>query len=224
MIQGRALLRAAATLTLVAAGAAPLRAQGIFAAAQGGYFDMSGAKRSLEAVVGSSGFTTFGIETGYGFRRGLYASIGASFSPEKQGERVFLAGPSSPPFKLGFPLTLKTNVLYLDVGWRFLLKKRLVPYVAIGGELVSFRESSDVAGEIIAQDQNKGGFRALAGVEFKITGPLRFGVEGVYSVVPNSIGVGGVSEIYGEDDIGGFTVLGKLIFEFARRSPTPTTN
>jgi hypothetical protein len=30
--------------------------------------------------------------------------------------------------------------------------------------------------------------------------------------VPDSLGVGGVSEVYGEDDIGGFTVVGKLTF------------
>jgi hypothetical protein len=34
----------------------------------------------------------------------------------------------------------------------------------------------------------------------------------MYSVVPNSLGLGGVSKVYGEKDIGGLSIVGRLIF------------
>jgi len=43
-------------------------------------------------------------------------------------------------------------------------------------------------------------------------GSVRFGVEVSYSFVPNTIGLGGVSAIYGETDVGGFSVLGRIVF------------
>jgi hypothetical protein len=43
-------------------------------------------------------------------------------------------------------------------------------------------------------------------------GTVRFGIEMTYSTVPNSADLGGVSSVYNEDDIGGFTVVGKLTF------------
>ncbi len=223
MSQRRTVLGVAATASLLAAGAAPLRAQEFFAGAQGGTFDMTSASRSLKAVVDSSSFATFGIEGGYGLRRGLYAAVGGSFSPEKKGQRVFLASSAGPPFKLGLPLALKRNLAYLNAGWRFLQDKRLVPYAGIGVEFVSFKEESVVAGESFSQSQTETGFRGLVGVEFKATSRLRVGVEAIGSTVPNAIGVGGVSKVYGEDDIGGFTVLGKMIFSFPRKASSAPT-
>ena len=40
--------------------------------------------------------------------------------------------------------------------------------------------------------------------------------EGAYSSVPDSIGVGGVSKVYGEKDLGGFSVLGKVVVSFGK--------
>ncbi len=56
----------------------------------------------------------------------------------------------------------------------------------------------------------------LVGLEYG-RGHFRFAIEGIYSSVPDSIGVGGVSKIYGEDDLGGFVALGKIIYSFHTR-------
>lgn len=212
-------LRASAlALALLATGAAPLAAQGFFAAAQGGYFEAAGAERSLNALVGSSGLATFGLETGYGFRFGLYVSAGSAFFPTQKGERVFVANASAPVFKLGFPLSISRRGAYANLGWRFLQKKRLMPYAAVGGEFVFLSEESDVAGESIREDQTKGGFRFLVGLEWKATRSLHFSVEGVGSTVRDAVGVGGVSKVYGEDDIGGIALLGKVIWSPGTKS------
>ena len=47
-------------------------------------------------------------------------------------------------------------------------------------------------------------------------GAVRFGLEANYSFVPNTIGLGGVSAVYGEKDVGGFAILGRLVFGTAR--------
>lgn len=202
--------------TILMSGAAPLRASDLWVAAQGGYFDMAGARRSMEAVVGSSGFGSFGAEWGYGIHRGLFAAVGFSFFPSKEGERVFLAGPGDRPFPLGFPLRVSRTAAHLNVGWRFFRAKRFSPYAAIGAELVSLKETSEVAGETIEEAQSKGGFRGLVGVEYRATRRLLFGAEIIGSTVPNAIGVSGVSRVYAEDDIGGLAVLGKVIYRFGR--------
>ena len=39
--------------------------------------------------------------------------------------------------------------------------------------------------------------------------------------MPNAIGFGGVSKVYGEDDIGGWHVIGKVIVSFDGAPPPP---
>jgi hypothetical protein len=42
-------------------------------------------------------------------------------------------------------------------------------------------------------------------------------VEVGYSTVSSAIGVAGISKVYGEDDIGGFHAVGKLIYVFGSK-------
>jgi hypothetical protein len=50
----------------------------------------------------------------------------------------------------------------------------------------------------------------MGGVEWG-RGPFRFGAEIMYTTVPDTIGVGGVSKIYNEKDVGGFSFVGKIV-------------
>ena len=59
--------------------------------------------------------------------------------------------------------------------------------------------------------QTKASGHVATGLEYG-QGRLRFGVELSYSTVPDALGLGGVSRVYGEDDLGGFTALGKIVF------------
>jgi hypothetical protein len=43
-------------------------------------------------------------------------------------------------------------------------------------------------------------------------GTVRFGVEGMFMTVPNSIGEAGISKVYNEKDVGGFSVVGRIVF------------
>jgi Outer membrane protein beta-barrel domain len=210
-----ALRGGAAVLSLLAAMAAPAVAQVFAINGQGGYFAMT-ASDSAKAVFDSAGGFTGGGGLSYGFGKHLYVEAGArTFS--KSGEKVFVAGPSEPVYKLGFPLKARLRPIYGTIGYRFMGgKSAFSPYLGLGGGITSYREESTVAGIATTESQSKASFHGLVGLEYG-KGHLRFAVEGLYTTVPNSIGVGGVSKVYAEDDLGGFVALGKLIYSFGTR-------
>ena len=165
-----------------------------------------------KAVFGSSGGVTFGGAVRYNVWRGAFVSAGArSFS--KDGERVFLASAGSPLQKLGFPVSLKLTPILLTAGYRFRHGRLIVPYAHVGAAITSYSETSDVAGESFDDEGSQTGFMGAAGVEAG-RGLLRFGVELGYSNVSGAVGLGGVSKLYGEDEIGGFHVVGKVAVAF----------
>jgi hypothetical protein len=195
--------------------AAPAGAQGLGAFAQGGYFSMT-ASDSAQAVFDSSGGPTFGGGLSYGFGRHFYVE-GAFRHFSKEGERVFVASPSSPVFKLGFPLKMRIRTIYGTVGYRYPLgKSGFVPYVGVGGGSASYREESTIAGETETETRSKGSFHGLIGLEYG-RGHVRVAAEGIYTTVSDAIGVGGVSKVYGEDDLGGFVAQAKLVFSLKKR-------
>ena len=203
----RALLAASALLALAASPAVA----GEFAIeAQAGYFDMA-ASNSASAVFGSTGGVTFGGAARYTFWRGAFVSAGArTFS--KDGERVFVATANSPVQKLGFPLSIRITPI-LERGYRFRNGHLIVPYASAGVSITSYKEESEVAGEAFNTDLTKTGFVGAFGLEVG-RGHFRFGAEAGYSSVPSALGLGGVSKVYGEDNLGGAHVIGKLILAF----------
>jgi len=200
-----------AASALLALAAVPAAAGELAIEAQGGYFEMA-AENSASALFGARGGGTFGGALRYTFWRGAFVSAGArTFS--KEGERVFVATPNSPVQPLGFPLKIRLTPIFLTVGYRFRDGKLVVPYAGIGGSVTSFREESEVAGETFDDDRSKAGFLGLAGVEVG-RGTFRVGAEAGYSTVPDAVGLAGVSKVYGEDDLGGWHAVGKLIVAF----------
>lgn len=195
---------------------APAAAGEFAAELQAGYLSLT-ATRSAEAAFGSSGGFTWGAAGRYTFYKGFYGSAGfRTFSAT--GERVFVAGPADPVAGLGFPLSVRITPINLTVGYRLRDGKLVVPYAGVGGVIASYSEQSSVAGANYDQSSTKGGFQALAGVEVG-RGRFRFGVEGGWSTIPNAIGVGGVSSVYNEDDIGGWSVVGKVVYAFGAKKP-----
>jgi opacity protein-like surface antigen len=101
------------------------------------------------------------------------------------------------------------------VGWRFMPQSRWSPYIAVGAGSTSYREESDVAGLVETTSKSKFGFHAALGLDYYF-GAVALGVEAMYSTVPNTIGEDGVSKVYGESDVGGATIVGKLSFGSSR--------
>ena len=177
----------------------------------GGYFSMT-ASKSADAIFESSGGFTWGGAGRYSFKKGIFVSAGVrTFS--KGGERVFVAGPAGPVARLGFPLSIRITPAYVTAGYRFRDGKLVVPYAGIGGSLTSFSEESSVAGRSYDESRTKAGFHVVGGAEVG-RGRFRFGAEAGWSTVPDAVGVGGVSAVYGESDLGGWSVLGKVVIAF----------
>ena len=177
----------------------------------GGWHDLTNSANSAKAVFdGKSGGPTIGFTGQYGLGESFFIRAGARFF-QRDGERVFVAAPGSPVFRLGHPLTVRIIPAYGLIGYRFLQGGSLRPYIGVGGGATSYKEESDVAGEIFTSTATKASGHAVAGLDFG-RGPIRFGGEVMYSVAPNAIGFDGVSEVYGEDDIGGLSAVVRISF------------
>lgn len=201
----------AAAVAAVLLGAVPAGAKEFAVSLEGGWYDMTGARNSAKAVFDSSGGPTFGGTLRLGFGRGAWFVAAGSHYFSREGERAFVASPGSPVFRLGHPLKARVVPVYALAGYRFRADKRLVPYVAGGPGYTSFRESSVVAE--IEEKNEKSTFSGhlAAGVEYG-TGTVRFGGEVFYTVAPDSLGLAGVSKVYGEKDVGGLSFVAKVVF------------
>ena len=178
----------------------------------GGWYDMTNASNSAKALFGESGGFAGGASLEYGFTETFFLRAGGRYFA-KTGERVFVDETTGEVFQLGHPVDVKVIPLYALFGYRFLEGARLRPYIAAGGGAALYDEESDVAGEIIEYSTTKPMGMAVVGADYG-RGRVRFGIEAGYSMVPNTIGTGGVSEFYEEDDVGGFSAVGRISFAF----------
>ena len=209
--------RLTAGLVVLAAslGATSATAADISLALDGGYFMMSNARKSAKAVFGGSGGgPTFGASVMLGLGRSFFVGAGGRFF-QKTGERVFVENATGPVFRLGHPLKIRTIPVYGLVGFRLSPDKSLVPYVTAGAGITSYREESTVGGLTETTSQSKFSGMLAIGADYG-RGPVRFGLEANYSLVPSTIGLGGVSAVYGEKDVGGFSILGRVVLGTSR--------
>jgi hypothetical protein len=203
---------AALSVAVLAASAASAAAQ-TSVGLDGGYQHLTNARRSAEAVLGSSGGLTLGASFRHPLGRAAFVGATARFF-RQEGERAFVADPSSPVFHLGHPLTVQIVPVYATFGWRFSPDAALVPYVGAGAGVAFYRETSTVAGvELDPVSRTKASGLAFAGVEYG-RGSFRFGLEGSYSVVPSALDAGGVGDVYDESDVGGLAVVGRVVLGF----------
>ena len=199
-----------AALLIAAATPVPARAEGFAIALEGGYYAMSNASNSAKAVFdGSSGGFTYGAFVRTGLGRSWFVGVGARMF-RKDGQRAFAADKDSPAFTLGHPLKVRILPVYGLVGYRLSPDASFSPYVGAGVGFTSYHEESTVAGETFEQSATKASFHGVLGLEYG-RGHVRFGVEGMYTTAPNTLGQGGISKVYEEDDAGGFSVVGRIV-------------
>jgi hypothetical protein len=179
---------------------------------QFGYRWLSQAPDSAKAIFGETGDLEYGGFFSVAVNRNVFLSLSGTYF-QKEGERVFLADPKGPWFRLGHPLKLRLIPVNLVVGWRFHVGENVVPWLAIGGGATFYREESTIGGITESVEKTEGTGIVMGGVDY-VNGNLLFGLQASWSTVPNSVGVGGVSAIYGEDDLGGLAVCARLGVRF----------
>jgi opacity protein-like surface antigen len=207
----RSAFAAGSALLVVAAAPSPARAEQFAIGVEGGYYDMTNARNSAKAIFdGTAGGPVFGGFARMDLGRSLFVGAGARVF-QKTGERAFAADKDSPPFRLGHPLKVRVLPVYALLGYRLSPDSSLSPYLGLGAGFTSYREESTVAGEVTTETASKASFHGVFGVEYGL-GRVRFALEGMFMTVPNVIGEAGISRVYEEDDVGGFSVVGRVVF------------
>jgi len=201
-----------AAVGLAAGLAVPIEAQaGDFAVTfDGGLRTMSNSPDTEKAIF--DGKRGFGAGLGLSYDRGKHWRFGVeALRIRRHGERAFAADRTSEAFRLGHPLTFTMTEGLASVAFRFDRIGPVSPYIGLGAGVVSWKERSDIAGLIETSSRSSGVFEGRAGLE-RQQGMLRLGLEGGITFAPNAVGVGGVSRVYEEDDLGGLFVVAKIGF------------
>ena len=160
------------------------------------------SSETLEAITGETSKSGIGGgATVVGIWRGLFADIGIS-QQELDGQRVFVDDGTIYP--LGIPVTMRMRPVDVAGGWRFLFG-RLSPYAGAGVSFIDYEEKGDFAGPGDDVSESKSGALFLAGVDVAVIRWLHAGGEFRYRAVKGVLGEAGVSEIYGEDQLGGYS-------------------
>jgi hypothetical protein len=144
------------------------------------------------------------------FNNQFYAEVAASRF-RRTGERAFFYNGQSYP--LGLPLTAAIKPLEITGGYRFRASPDpvVLPYAGAGLGWYSYEEtspSSDTSENLQATHR---GFVLTGGAEFKLHRWVRLAADVQYTHVPGILGLGGVSQAAGEDDLGGLAARLKII-------------
>ncbi len=171
---------------------------------------MSSSPETEKAIFGQQDGIGFGL--GLSYDRGPRWRFGAEVRRiNRDGERAFAVDRTSEAFRLGHPLSFVMTQSLATAAFRFRKIGPVSPYLGVGGGFVSWHEETNTAGLIEKADGTSGLFEGRLGVE-RQQGRVRFALEGGITFAPNAIGVGGISKVYEETDLGGLFVVAKIGF------------
>lgn len=168
------------------------------------------ASESFDTIVGSHASPIYGGGARIGLPwGGLFAEVGA-WRYHESGERVFVSNGTT--FPLGIHSDVTMTPLELSAGWRFRVRKRprLTPYAGGGYTSMRYQETADFSASGDDVDENFNGFHVFGGAEYKVSKWLGLAAEADLTDVPNAIGESGVSSVFNEDNLGGFSFRFKL--------------
>jgi len=197
------LLKPVLVLTAVLIITAPASAQ----VGVGAYFafdlDAMAAQKSFDAVLGTSNLKGFGGGVDVlNVWKGLFIRAAVTHA-SKEGNRAFVFNGQA--ISLGVPIKVSMTPVEIDGGWRFFTASRVMPYVGGGLVLMRYSEKSTFASSDENVSQTNRGFIVLGGVEVALSRWFMTGVEAQYRRIPDALGAAGVSQDFGETDLGGFT-------------------
>ena len=186
--------------------ARPPASRGVFRA----YFLYEGtemmAANTFDAVLGQSRvYALGGGAEVLDLWNGIFARVTFSTAREN-GDRVVIVG-GGDVVPLGIPLTVELLPLEIGGGWRSRPGAGgFVGYLGGSVLLMRYRETSQFGGDEDNVDEIFRGYSGFAGLEVGLGRLVVAGVEALYRTVPDAIGAGGVSQVFGESDLGGVTV------------------
>ncbi len=206
----RARAGALIALAMFLAGAAPAGAADLAITIDAGLRTMSNSPDTEKAIFDTA--RGFGGGLGLTYDRGSRLRFGIEARRvSRDGERAFAADRNSEAFRLGHPLTFTMTEGLATVAYRFGRFGPVTPYLGVSGGLVAWRERSDIAGLVERASGTAGLVEGRFGLE-RQSGRVRYGLEGGITLIPSAVGVGGISQVYEESDLGGLFVVLRLSF------------
>ena len=167
------------------------------------------AAQTFQAVTGSSRHASFGGgATVTRVWRGLFADAGLS-QARIDGQRVFMD--EGTVYSLGIPLQMKTRFIDAATGWRLTIG-RVSPFLGAGWTWLQYHETGAFSDSGDDVNGRKSGALVLAGVDARVARWVSVGGEVRYRAVRGIFGQDGVSEAFGEDQIGGVSAGLRIAF------------
>ena len=201
-------MKRAAVILLVLMTPASAHAQIAVRAFADAGFTMFTATQSFKAVLGTPSGFVYGGGLEITDRRYFVAISAQRFS--HKGHRVFVF--QDQVFPLDVKDTVSVTPLDLTVGYRFRFR-RVVPYAGGGIGWYRYLEQSDPATAAEKIQQTSAGYHLLAGAQGPVHRWFGVGVDAQWATVPHALGgsSSGVSQVYNEHDLGGFTIRTKIV-------------
>jgi opacity protein-like surface antigen len=172
------------------------------------------ARDSFSAILGSSSGQVFGAGAEFALRSGLFVRADVSYFRD-EGERVETIDGEIVP--LGIPLTLSLTPIEFSGGYRFSAIRfgrrgqvRLVPFAGAGAGTVRFREETDDSHPDEQASERFASYHWLIGLDVPLGRRVAIGTELTRRWVRDGLGSGGISEAFGETDLGGTTLLTRV--------------
>ena len=167
---------------------------------------------TFEAITGASSTSGAGVGgTVTGLWRGVFVDV-AYPQQTLTGERVFID--QGTVYSLGIPTRITMRPIDLAAGWRFHVARRVTPFVGGGVVFMTYREESDfsVSGEDV--DEQKTGGLVLGGADVRVVSRINVGIEMRYRSIRDILGSAGVSQEFGEDQLGGVSFAARVSVQF----------
>ena len=168
------------------------------------------ATKSFKAVLGRPSGPLFGGGLELGLPKHLFVSVSASRF-RRTGHRVFVF--ENQVFALDVPATITITPLEVNAGYRSTHLNRLVPYVGGGIGWHRYEETSAQSTGADDVHTTSTGYQVLGGAEVPLQNWIAVAGEAQFASVPNALGKSssGVSSVYDEHDLGGFTFRVKIV-------------
>ena len=175
------------------------------------------ATQSFKAILGRPAGPLFGGGVELGLSKHLFVSMAASRF-RRTGHRVFAF--QGQVFDLNEPATITITPLEITVGYRqaqsgtrAAVPTKLIPYVGGGVGFHKYTETSAHSTDADDVHATFTGYHVLGGVEIPVQKWMALAAEAQFASVPNALSKdpNGVSSVYNEHDLGGFTFRMKVV-------------
>jgi hypothetical protein len=165
------------------------------------------ASDTFDAIMSDTWGTFPGGGGQFRWRALVFEVSGSQY--KRTGERAFIV--NREVFRLGIPTTVTITPVEFVGAYRLPRFWRVVPYAGGGAVRQTYKETSQFAGAGEDVKESHTGYVLVGGGEVHIWRWFSTAVEARYRSLADSIGQGGVSKEFSEDDLGGSAIRVKFI-------------